>query len=184
MDSSFDLLRGDIANDDKSHPGRRVVPLVKIDETLARSRLDHLFGADGEAFRDPRIRQNFSKLLLHQAGPDRVATHLFRENHAALFIDFFTRDERPVAKIPHHGKGQLHGVFRQIRQIEHVHRFIKGSECVDVGSEGDPQALHLWNKFVHTVVFRSIKNHVLQKMRQAALIIRLHQRSGGNVQPY
>ena len=161
FDFARHLWRIHIADNHKSHSRRNIVAAVKIDKTFARSGLDHLLDADWKALRNERIWQNLGKLLFHEAGAHRIAAYLFRENHTALLVDLLAREQSTVAEIPHHGEGKFHRLIRQIGQVQHIHGFIKGSERIDVGPEGNSQPLHLRDQLIRTVILRTIKNHVL-----------------------
>ena len=175
FDAAADFRRFHIADDYKGHAVGCVVARVEVGESLARGLADDFFFADRETPRDERIGQHFGKLLLHDAVADRIAAHFFREDHAAFLVDFCRVEQRAIAEVAHDGEGELHRLLRHVGQIEHVHGLVEGGVGICVSTEGDAEALHAWHEFGGGVMFGAIENHVLEEMRETALILGFHQ---------
>ena len=120
---------------------------------------------------------------MHEPIAHGVTADLLGEDDTAFTINFGGLEQRAIAEIAHDGEPELHRVLGKVRQVQHVHGFIKRRVGIDVGSEGDPEPLHVRDQFGRRVGFRAVEHHVFEEMGHALLVVGLHQRTGGDVQP-
>jgi hypothetical protein len=180
-DARLDRRHVEIPDDDESDMGGNVFALVEGAQRLGIGGVQGLGRADREALPVPCARIEEERCRHRVAQRPGVAVAHFRQHDAPLALQRFLRDREVARGLAHqHQRGvEKRGIGAG--QVELVKRPVEPGRGVGIGAEGEPFALEKGNHLSFGHSGGAVEGHVLDKMREALLVVGLVKRSGLHV---
>ncbi len=178
LDELLGLRRIDVADHDDCHQVGPVPVLVEALERLGLEIAQHVFAADRQAFGVARaVEQARIDLLAHAVG-GAFAQARFFEDDAALLVDGVSIEAHAVGPVFQHLEG-AGDVLRFVgRNRQDVHGLVERGVGIQVGAEAHADRLQVRHQLVLAEIGRAIERHVLDEVRQAALVVVFQDRAG------
>ncbi len=175
-DFLFHQVRVHIADDDQHAALRRVIVPIICFQSFRRRGLDHLHRADGVTLGDDRVRIQEGVIRVEEAPDRRVAEALFAQDNAALAINRLAVEDHFRSGFTQQEQAHIQHVFGIAGQIQLIaHHFAPG-EGVGVRTKRQPVTLQQRHHLAFRHVSGAVERHVLDEVRQTALIILFSQR--------
>ena len=172
-----------IADRDDRHVVRAVPAPIKRHEVFGLERLDPLQRSDREPIRVARSGKEHPRMLVEHP-PGRTATEaLFLDHHAAFALDRLRLERDRCGPLLHHLKRRLQRALLLQRNVESIHRLVEAGVGVNVRAESDAQTLQESHQLVLAEALGAVERHVLQIVRQPALVVGFQDTAGVDDQP-
>jgi hypothetical protein len=149
----------------------------ELREAGARGLLDDLDQADGNAFRQERVAEHELELRDERAETHVVAGAFLAEDDAALLVDLRVEQQQAAGVVGQHLQA-LGDVFRVgVGQLQHILGAVETGGGIGVAAETHAHALEKLDERAGRVVLAAVEGHVLEEVRDAALILLLMERT-------
>ena len=181
LDRRLDRIGGKVADNDERGLGGHIAALPVALQALRRCRIECLRRADRQTLGIKRAGVEEGDLRFEIAHLPAVAVAQFRQHHAALArhglgIEF--KLARCLAH-QHQRSAQQRGIVA--RQVEHIGGLLEIGLGIGIGTEGQPFSLKQAHHFALGDIGRAVERHMFDEMGKAALIVRLVERTGGDL---
>jgi len=178
-DDEFFRGRGvEVADGDDGQLLRAVPGVPEFREPLAGRVRDDLLQADGNALGQERAGQHELELRDKGAEAHVVAGALLAQDDAALLVDLGRLQQEAAGIIGEHPHALGERGLVGLRQLEQVLRAVEAGEGVRVAAEAHAHALEELDERARRVVRAAVEGHVLEEVREAALVLALMERAG------
>ena len=177
-DQRFDLRSVEVADRDDSHEIGAIPIVVETPQRSRRIRLESFLVTDrnplavlgsGEQHREP--------LVLHAVLSALPQAPLFDDDRP-LFLDLGGFEGEVVGPLGEDLESLVHDCGAVRRDREHVNRFVKAGERVDVRAVTHADRFQVAGYLISRESLRPAKRHVLEHVRESALIIVLEHGAG------
>ena len=180
-DRRLDDRRIEIADDHQHRIGGHIFPLPESAQTCGIRSRESLFRTDRHPLGSARLGEEEFERIHRVAQRVGVARAPFRQHHAALARHCLLVEGQFARRLAHQHQGRVEQIRIRARQVELVLRALHPGRCVGVRPEGEAQPFEQSDHLALGHIGRSVEGHVLDEMREAALVIALVERSGGNL---
>ena len=156
------------------HHGHQVgaIPVfVKALHGLELETLECLLGANRQALGVLGTAEYLGEQDLVHAVLGALAQAQFFQHDAALSVDIGVRQTDAASPIGQHEKALFHGLALVGRQRQDVDGLVEAGVGIQIGAKLQSNRLQVRDQLVLLEVRRAIEGHVLDKVRQAALVI-------------
>ena len=156
----------------------RAVPLlVEGDEALARRGPQDFGQANRQAIRIARPLEDDRQLLVGEPrARAQPAAPLF-EHDAALFFDLRGQQRHAGREVVEHQHALVDVAGLVSRDVEHVNGFVERCRRIDVRAEARADGLEKRHQLTRLEVLGAVERHVLEKVREPALVVVFLQRA-------
>ena len=182
-DALHHLFRIEIAHHGHRHQVGPVPALIEGAQVVRRGRLDHLGQADREPLGVARIPEQHGVLQVSDARARATPGAPFLQYHPAFLFHLLRIEgngERPVAEHLERGL-DYGGIVRWYLDL--VDGFVERGVGVEIGAELGTDRFQVFDDFVPGKAFGTVESHVLDVVREAALVLLLEDRAGAQGQP-
>jgi hypothetical protein len=177
------LVQVDVADDHQHAVVGAVPPSVVADQLLARGAAHDVRKADRQPLRHPRSgKDGGEQLLEHPLARPLARVHLLQDD-AALLLDALRQQAQAEGEVRHAQQALLHGLGVRVRQRKHERGLVEAREGVLVVAEGQADRFEVLHQLARREVLAAFEGHVLEEVRQPALVVILVDRSAAHVQP-
>ena len=160
----------DVADHHHRHLIGAIPLLVERHQPLARRVLENFGQADRQALRVARALEDHRQLLVGQPRARAEAAAPFFEDDAAFLFDFGRQERNAGGEILQHRHAAI-DIARAIgRDVEHVDGFVERRRRVDVRTEARADRFEERHQLARLEMLGAVERHVLEEVRQAALI--------------
>jgi hypothetical protein len=165
----------DVADDNHGQPPGPIPCIIKRDELLTRELANRVIEPADSAPGGSGARPQEMEIHLGDAGRGRVARRELAENHAAFALDQLGVEGDLAGKFTERAEALAQRGLLRIGKLEVINRVVEKGERSHVGAGADAEPLEGLEERAAGVRFRAAKHHVLDEVREAALIVVLVQ---------
>ncbi len=174
----------EIADRDDRHQVGPIPVRVELRQPIVLEALEDLLLADRKPLGVARALEQHRQLLVEHARARAAAEAPLLDDDAALLVDL-GRIERDVAAPSPRGSRTLCATHVRLvgRHLQHVDRLVEARVRVDVRAEPHADRLHEVDDVLLREVLRAVERHVLDEVREPALVVVLEHRAGVDDEP-
>ena len=182
-DHGGDRVGVEIADGHDGHEVRTVPVAIEPGEGFVREGLERLLVTDRKPHRIARAGEQDRELLVEHPRFRAQAQAPFLHHHAPLPVDLLRLEGDPGGPVLENVQRPREHARRIGRDLELVDGLVERRARVEMRPEAHPQALDEIDQRLLREALRSVERHVLDEMRQAALVIVLEHRAGIDHEP-
>ena len=177
-DQRFEPGRIGIADGNHGHQIRAIPVTPEASDRLGRCRFEHRRQANRQPVCIERPLEQHRELFGAHAFAGTESGSPLGEHYAAL-RDHFLWIERDASRdITQKSKAFLENARAVRWHRQDVHRLVEARIGVQVGAESHADRLEIFHDVVLREILRAVERHVLEKVREAPLIVVLENRTG------
>ncbi len=178
FDLGLDDRRVKSPNRHDRHVAGPIPAAVEIDQALDRSVFDDLGQTDRRALGVERVAEYEREQIVLQARTESLAEPPFLQDHAALKVHFLGVEGDCVGPVAQDLECGLDDFGIVGRDLDPVEGAVKTGLGVDVGPERAADRFKVLNDLLPGETLGAIEGHVLDEVRQSALVVFFQQRAG------
>ena len=179
-----DRRRVDVADDDDGHAVGTIPGLVEVLQARGGEAAQDLGRADRDAFGVPRLVVEDRRLLLEDAPRRALPQPPLFDHHAAFLVDLDRVERHAAGKVGERQQSLVDQALLVGRHLQHVDGLVKRGVGVDVRAEARAGGLEERDQLAGLEVLRAVERHVLEQVREPALVVVFEQRPGLHRQPH
>ena len=179
-----DRRRVDVADHDDGHAVRAIPGLVEVLQARGGEAAQDLGRADRDALGVARLVVEDRRLLLEDAPRRALAQPPLLDHHAAFLVDLLRVERHAAGKVGQREQPLVDQPFLVGGHLQHVDRLVKRRVGVDVRAEARAGGLEERDQLAGLEVLRAVERHVLEQVREPALVVVFEHRAGLHGQPH
>ncbi len=183
LDERLDGGRIEVADDNHRHQVGAIPVGVELLQAIVGERANDLWLADRQTLGVARILEQDRQLRVEDPRVGAEAGAPLLEDDATLLVDLGRLERHGVRPVLEDQQGPIDDGGTVGRNLQLVDRLVEAGVGVDVGAEAHARRLQERDHVLLGKVTRAVEGHVLDEVRQPALVVVFEHRPGVDDEP-